>query len=134
MSVGPILLGAAAATGTVLMLAASAGHITTKTGVPAEPASVVLTDTGPSTAPGDSAPGSAHDYTLITTPFTTGADWTIQWSSSGQFAIIAGYLVVGQPSGVGPGSGSGTVHMHGAGQHRLSIVSEKAYRVVVRSA
>jgi len=114
------------------MLAASGGRIATHTGVPAEHASVVLTDTGSSTAPGDSAPGSAHDYTHTTAPFTTGADWTIEWSSSGQFAIIVGYLVVGRPSGDGPGSG--TVHMHGAGRHRLAIVSEKAYRVVVRSA
>ena len=131
MSVRLILLGAAAATGAVLMLAASAGHIATNAGLPAKATTVVLTDAGPSTAPGDSLPGSAHDYTHITAPFTTGADWTIEWSSSGQFAIIVGYLVVGQ---VGGGPGSGTVHMRGAGQHRLSIVSEKAYRVLVRSA
>jgi len=130
MSVRPIFLGAA--TGTVLVLAASSGHIATNTGVLAESASVVLIDTGSSTAPGDSAPGSAHDYTHTTAPFTTGAHWTIEWTSSGQFAIIVGYQVVGQPSGDGPGSG--TVPMHDAGQHRLSIVSEKAYRVVVRSA
>jgi len=132
MTVRPILLGAVAATAAVLMLANSGDHVATNPGVPAEPASVILTDTGSSTASLDSAPGSAHDYTHNTAPFTTWADWTIEWWSSGQFAIIVGYLVVGRPGGDGPGSG--TVHMHGAGRHRLSIVSEKAYRVVVRSA
>jgi len=132
MTVGPILVGAVAATGAVMMLASACGHIASEIGLPAEPASVILTDTGSSTAPGDSARGSAHDYSHTTAPFTTGADWTIEWWSSGQFAIIDGYLVVGRPSGDGPGSG--TVHMHGAGRHRLTIVSEKAYRVVVRPA
>ena len=93
---------------------------------------VVLTDSGSSTAPSDSTVGSAHDYTHRTNTFSTGADWTITWSSSGLFAVSVDYLVVGQAGSGGPGSG--TVHMYGSGQHHLSIVSEKAYSVVVRSA
>ena len=93
---------------------------------------VVLTDSGSSTAPSDSTFGSAHDYTHTSNTFSTGADWTITWSSPGLFVVSVDYLVVGQASSGGPGSG--TVHMHGSGQHHLSIVSEKAYSVVVRSA
>src|SRR5215467_10231276 len=107
MTVGPSLLGAVAETGTAMILSCACEHIGTDVGVPAEAASSVLTDRGMSTAPGDSAPGSAHNYTHVTAPFTTGADWTIEWWSSGQFAIIDRYLVVGRPS---DGPRSGTVH------------------------
>lgn len=122
---------ALAVLGAALIVASSCGADASHADARSGTQIVVLHDAGSSTAPGSSAVGSARSYFHTAGPFTTGMDWTITWSASGQFAIIAGYLAVGQPGQGGPGSGK--VIMHGAGRHSLVILSERAYSVTVWS-
>lgn len=120
------------AVGAALIVVSACGTETSHSDARPGAQTVVLRDSGPSTTPGRSAIRSAHSYFHTAGPFTTGLNWTITWSASGQFAIIVGYLVVGQPRQGGPGSGR--VIMRGAGRHSLAILSERAYSVTVRSA